>query len=163
MSVAYLKFFTFLERDGDRGARGATASAPEKREAQRVLAREVTTLVHGGEQVARAEHASSLLFGEDITTLPVDDVLAVFEDVPSTELPARRVRRRGHRRWSICVARVQAGAVEERGAAPRAVGRRVREQPPRVGSAGAAARASRRSAGGCSCCGRARSRIISSG
>jgi tyrosyl-tRNA synthetase len=28
------------------------------------------------------------LFGEDITMLNVDDVLAVFEDVPSTELPA---------------------------------------------------------------------------
>jgi tyrosyl-tRNA synthetase len=37
--------------------------------------------------VARAAHASTLLFGEDITTLDVDDVLAVFEDVPSTELP----------------------------------------------------------------------------
>ena len=66
-----------------------------------MLAREVTTLVHGAEQVARAEHASSVLFGEDIATLPVDDVLAVFEDVPSTELPASDVRRRGHRRSSI--------------------------------------------------------------
>ncbi len=53
-----------------------------------MLAREVTTLVHGAEQVTRAEHASSLLFGEDIATLAVEDVLAVFEDVPSTELPA---------------------------------------------------------------------------
>jgi len=57
-------------------------------EAQRVLAREVTALVHGQDQVARSEHASSLLFGEDIATLDVEDVLAVFEDVPSTELPA---------------------------------------------------------------------------
>ena len=31
--------------------------------------------------------ASSLLFGEDIATLDADEVLAVFEDVPSTELP----------------------------------------------------------------------------
>ena len=53
-----------------------------------MLAREVTALVHGPDQVARAEHASSLLFGEDIATLDVEDVLAVFEDVPSTELPA---------------------------------------------------------------------------
>ncbi len=51
-----------------------------------MLAREVTGLVHGQDQVARAEHASSLLFGEDIATLGVDDVLAVFDDVPSTEL-----------------------------------------------------------------------------
>jgi len=53
-----------------------------------VLAREVTTLVHGVDQTSRAEQASSVLFGEDIATLNVDDVLAVFEDVPSTELPA---------------------------------------------------------------------------
>ncbi len=53
-----------------------------------MLAREVTTLVHGADQAARAEHASSVLFGEDITTLPAEDVLAVFEDVPSTELPS---------------------------------------------------------------------------
>jgi len=48
----------------------------------------MTTLVHGGEQMARAERASSVLFGEDITTLSADDVLSVFEDVPSAELPA---------------------------------------------------------------------------
>ena len=34
-----------------------------------MLAREVTALVHGADQVARAEHAASLLFGEDIATL----------------------------------------------------------------------------------------------
>ena len=85
--VTYLKFFTFLDRPAIEALEAATETAPEKREAQRVLAREVTTLVHGAEQVARAEHASSVLFGEDIATLDVDDVLAVFEDVPSTELP----------------------------------------------------------------------------
>jgi tyrosyl-tRNA synthetase len=89
--IAYLKCFTFLER-GTIDELDATAkAAPEKREAQRVLAREVTALVHGGDQVARAEHASSVLFGEDIATLDAEDVLAVFEDVPSTELPAEAV------------------------------------------------------------------------
>jgi tyrosyl-tRNA synthetase len=86
--VPYLKYFTFLDRDAVAALEEATRRAPEKREAQRVLAREVTALVHGDDQVARAEHASSLLFGEDITTLGVDDVEAVFDDVPSTELPA---------------------------------------------------------------------------
>jgi tyrosyl-tRNA synthetase len=46
----------------------------------------VTTLVHGADHLARAEQASSVIFGEGIATLPVDDVLAVFDDVPSTEL-----------------------------------------------------------------------------
>ena len=85
--VTYLKYFTFLEVDAVSVLDAATREAPGKRDAQRVLAREVTTLVHGRERLARAEHASSLLFGEDIATLDVDDVLAVFEDVPSTELP----------------------------------------------------------------------------
>jgi tyrosyl-tRNA synthetase len=76
-----------MERAAIDELEAATKAAPEKREAQRILAREVTALVHGQEQVARAEHASSLLFAEDISTLAVDDVLAVFEDVPSTELP----------------------------------------------------------------------------
>jgi tyrosyl-tRNA synthetase len=86
--VAYLKFFTFLERSAIDELEALTKSAPEKRDAQRVLAREVTGLVHGSGQVARAEHASAVLFGEDIATLDADDVLSVFADVPSTELPA---------------------------------------------------------------------------
>ena len=86
--VMYLKYFTFLEGPDIERLEGATRAAPEAREAQRVLARELTTLVHGREQVERAERASSVLFGEDITTLDPADVLAVFHDVPSTELPA---------------------------------------------------------------------------
>src|SRR6266850_6543749 len=85
--IAYLKYFTFLDRETVAALEQTTAAAPEKREAQRVLAREVTSLVHGADQVARAERGSAVLFGEDITTIDVDDVLAVFEDVPSTELP----------------------------------------------------------------------------
>jgi tyrosyl-tRNA synthetase len=84
--VTYLKYFTFLERAAIAEIERAAAVAPEKREAQKVLAREVTTLVHGAEALARAEQASGVLFGEDIATLPVDDVLAVFGDVPSHEV-----------------------------------------------------------------------------
>ena len=87
-AVRYRKFFTFLDRGQIDELEAASRTAPEKREAQRALAREVTTLVHGADLVERAEHASSLLFAEDITRVPVEDVLAVFEDVPSTELAA---------------------------------------------------------------------------
>jgi tyrosyl-tRNA synthetase len=104
--VSYLKYFTFLERAAIDALETATRSAPDRREAQRELAREVTALVHGPEQVARAEHASSLLFGEDIATLDVDDVLAVFEDVPSTELPAESLEGDGIGMVDL-VARVQ--------------------------------------------------------
>jgi tyrosyl-tRNA synthetase len=83
-----LRFFTFLGREEIAALEVATRERPAAREAQRALASEVTRLVHGDEQVARAEHASMLLFGEDIASLPLDDVLAVFEDVPSTDIPS---------------------------------------------------------------------------
>jgi tyrosyl-tRNA synthetase len=108
-AIAYLKYFTFLDRNRIAALEEATGRAPEKREAQRVLAREVTTAVHGAEQVARAEHASSLLFGEDITTLSVADVLAVFDDVPSTELSAEALGADGIAIVDL-VARVQLAA-----------------------------------------------------
>lgn len=85
-AVRYLKSFTFLAQEVIAELERTVAEAPAAREAQRVLAREVTMLVHGAEQLARAEHASSVLFGEDITELAPEDVLAVFADVPSTEL-----------------------------------------------------------------------------
>jgi len=82
----YLRYFTFLDRPTIEQLEAAARTSPESRQAQRALAREVTRMVHGDDHVARAEHASSVLFGEDISTLPVDDVLAVFGDVPSSEV-----------------------------------------------------------------------------
>jgi tyrosyl-tRNA synthetase len=85
-AVRYLKVFTFLPRERIDELARETERAPERREAQRTLAREVTGLVHGDDQVARAERASSVLFGESISDARVDDVLMVFADAPSTEL-----------------------------------------------------------------------------
>jgi tyrosyl-tRNA synthetase len=86
--VSYLKSFTFLEREPIAALEAATAGAPEKREAQRVLAREVTTLVHGAEHVTRAERASTVLFADDMSSYALEDVIAVFEDVPSSTVAA---------------------------------------------------------------------------
>ena len=88
--VTYLKFFTFLDEPTIAALERSVAETPEKREAQRVLAREVTSMVHGREAVERAERAASLLFGEGITELNADEVLAVFDDVPSSEVEASR-------------------------------------------------------------------------
>src|SRR5689334_20445278 len=86
--VGYLRYLTFLDRAAIEDLNEMTGAAPERREAQRVLAREMTTLVHGADHVSRVERASNLLFAEDITTLAAEDVLEVFEDVPSTEVLA---------------------------------------------------------------------------
>jgi tyrosyl-tRNA synthetase len=84
--VRYLKLFTFMPREEVEALAAVTAAHPERREAQRALARGVTALVHGEEQVQRAERAAQVLFGEDLRGASVDDVLMVFEDAPSTEL-----------------------------------------------------------------------------
>ena len=93
--VKYLKFFTFLEAAAIEELARVATTAPETREAQRTLAREVTTLVHGPEQVTRAERASAVLFGEDIASLPADDVLNVFDDVPSSSVPPEKLEGEG--------------------------------------------------------------------
>jgi tyrosyl-tRNA synthetase len=138
-AIAYLKFFTFLDRPAIETLDAATKAAPEKREAQRVLAREVTTLVHGADQVARAEHASSVLFDGDITTLDADDVLAVFEDVPSTELSRTLFEGQG---MGVSDLMVQVGLVPSKGEAGRLIrsggvyvnNRRVTDERARVAS-----------------------------
>jgi tyrosyl-tRNA synthetase len=89
-AALYLKFFTFLSQQEIGALEEATARIPERREAQRVLAREVTSLVHGADAMTRAEHASSVLFGGDLSTLTADEVLAVFDDVPATEVARER-------------------------------------------------------------------------
>ncbi len=81
----YLKYFTFFTQQEVEALGEEMARAPERREVQRVLARAVTALVHGEGAVQRAERASQLLFGEGISELTADEVLDVFEDVPSTE------------------------------------------------------------------------------
>ena len=84
--VRYLKCFTFLPRNTIESLARVTSDAPERREAQRALARDVTALVHGSDQVARAERAAAVLFDERVTDADVSDVLTVFADAPSTEL-----------------------------------------------------------------------------
>jgi tyrosyl-tRNA synthetase len=84
--VRYLKSFTFLPREELDALAAAVESAPEQRTAQRALARDVTALVHGQDQVHRAERAADVLFSEAIADADVDDVLMVFEDAPSSEV-----------------------------------------------------------------------------
>jgi tyrosyl-tRNA synthetase len=90
-AIPYLKYFTFMGCEEIGALEAATREAPERREAQRRLAQEVTTLVHGADAVRRAERASAVLFGGQMEGVSADDILTIFEDVPSTELPRERV------------------------------------------------------------------------
>ena len=84
--VRYLKFFTFMTADEIDWLAKETAERPQEREAQRALARAVTALVHGDEQVRRAEGAAKVLFGGSFEDVALEDLLTAFEDAPSTEI-----------------------------------------------------------------------------
>jgi tyrosyl-tRNA synthetase len=59
-----LRVFTFRSADEILALEEATRQRPAAREAQRVLAEDVTTLVHGGEECQRVIAASRALFGQ---------------------------------------------------------------------------------------------------
>jgi len=85
--VKYLKFFTMLNRQEIAALEALTASAPEKREAQKRLAEEVTLMVHGEYNLRKAIQASQVLFGGEIADLNASEVLDIFADVPSSDIP----------------------------------------------------------------------------
>ena len=91
MVGTYLRYFTFLSHDELVALDESTAAHPERREAHRVLAREVCTLVHGADETARAEHAAAALFGGDLAGLDERTLLDVFADAPSTDLARTRL------------------------------------------------------------------------
>jgi tyrosyl-tRNA synthetase len=81
--IDYLKVFTFLEHDAIRQLEESVQNAPEKREAQRTLADEVTALVHSKEAAQQAERISHALFYGEFGALGEDEILQGFHDVPT--------------------------------------------------------------------------------
>jgi len=59
----YLRYFSFKPREELEELEKATQEKPQARLAQRALAKEITTLVHGEEEARQAEEASQALFG----------------------------------------------------------------------------------------------------
>jgi len=105
--VPYLNTFTFLPAAEIQALATRVAEAPEKREAQRVLAREATRLVHGEDGVRDAEARTAALFGgggapagapdavlQAAAPAPVWKVLKDAGFVPSTS-EARRLIQQG--------------------------------------------------------------------
>ncbi len=85
--VKYLKFFTMLDQEEIAELETSVSVAPEKREAQRRLAQEVTRMVHGESNLRKAIQASQVLFGGEIADLSATDVLDIFAEVPSSDMP----------------------------------------------------------------------------
>jgi tyrosyl-tRNA synthetase len=81
-----LKVFTFLSRVRIEELAESVANEPFKREAQRVLAYEVTALVHGDAAVAAAIAAAGALFGQgDLATLDAATLQGAISELPTAE------------------------------------------------------------------------------
>ncbi len=112
--VTYLKFFSFKSLDEIAELERLTQTAPEKRAAQQALARELTVLVHGEAELAKAEKASSALFGPGIRELDGKTLLSVMTGAPSTRKAKDALGGAG---WPLIDALVETGLCQSKGAA----------------------------------------------
>jgi tyrosyl-tRNA synthetase len=85
--VQYLKFFSFRSREEIEELEKATGDRPAARAAQRALAEELTTLVHGAEETAKVIAASRALFGQgELRELDERTLESALASVPSAEV-----------------------------------------------------------------------------
>ncbi|MDG2175374.1 MAG: tyrosine--tRNA ligase [Gammaproteobacteria bacterium] len=83
----FLKYFTFLDIEEIEAIEEADKAAQGRPEAQSILAREATRLVHGEEGLAGAQRISDALFSGDISTLTEGDFGQLKQDgMPSSRL-----------------------------------------------------------------------------
>jgi len=109
----YLRYFTLLSRQDIEAFESDIAGRPQERAAQRALAREVTSRVHGAEAARIAEDVSGLLFGKaDPSSLSPAALEALRREVPSAEVDSFS---------SVVDGLVAVGLAASRGAARRLV------------------------------------------
>ena len=90
---SYLRYFTFLSREEIEALDKETGERPQARAAQRRLAQELTTLVHGADETERVEAASRALFGQgELAELDEGTLAAALAEAPhvsvSTPVPS---------------------------------------------------------------------------
>ncbi|HRQ86842.1 MAG TPA: tyrosine--tRNA ligase [Candidatus Saccharibacteria bacterium] len=85
--IDYLKIFTLLSREEIERLEQAVGSNPGEREAQKVLAAEVTTIVHGAERAASAERVTAVLFGgQSVKDLSEDELSILSKEIPTVNI-----------------------------------------------------------------------------
>ena len=91
----YIKIFTMLDRETIESAIAEHREDPGQRRLQKLLAKEVTIMVHGQEEYDKAIAASQMLFGkstsEDLRKLDEKTFLDVFDGVPTFEFEAAKL------------------------------------------------------------------------
>ncbi|WP_198652356.1 tyrosine--tRNA ligase [Nocardioides allogilvus] len=113
--VEMLKIFTFLTRDEIEDLEAQTAEKPFLRAAQKRLADEVTTLVHGADETEQAKAAASALFGGgDLHALSASTLAAALGEAGSASLKRDELP-------SVVDLFVEAGLAKSKGEARRTV------------------------------------------
>jgi tyrosyl-tRNA synthetase len=111
----YLRQFTFMELSDIEALEDEHAEKPGVRAAQRRLAAEVTTIVHGAEETAAAELASSALFGRgELSELPEPTLAAALREAGAVDLKATETP-------TVVDALVATGLADSKSAARRAI------------------------------------------
>ena len=91
-AAKYIKIFTMLGKEEIEAAIAQHTEAPHLRKLQKLLAKEITVMVHGMEEYEKAVSASEMLFGnatsEALKSLDEKTFLQVFEGVATFEVPA---------------------------------------------------------------------------
>ena len=108
-AIEYMKIFTMLDRDTIEAIAENHAVNPGARSAQKVLAREVTDIVHGVNRRESVERVTEVLFGGgDFRQLSDDDLDALAQEIPRVDVGA-----------GVIEALVVSGAVSSNGEAKR--------------------------------------------
>ncbi|PGY09973.1 tyrosine--tRNA ligase [Bacillus sp. AFS031507] len=81
--VKYLKIFTFLSHEEIEQLEKAVQEEPHLRKAQKVLAEELTRLIHGEDSLQQAIKISEALFSGDVRSLSGAEIEQGFKDVPA--------------------------------------------------------------------------------
>ncbi len=86
--ISYLKRLTFLSPERIMEIEAAHLEHPEQRLAQKELAREIITDLHGAEEYEHAVEISEKLFAGDFRSLSLRDIRAGMKNVPQVQLRA---------------------------------------------------------------------------
>ena len=89
-AMTYIKIFTFLTKNSIENKIKEHSKAPHLRLLQKIIAEEVTTLVHGKEAYLKALEASQILFGKStddaLQKLDTQTFLEIFAGVPQAKI-----------------------------------------------------------------------------
>ena len=94
-AIGLLRAFTLLPQADIEELAQRLTERPERREAQRRLADEVTRMTHGDDALRSARAATDALFGGDVSSLSASQLLDVFHDVPSSDIARERLEGEG--------------------------------------------------------------------